>query len=879
MTVIGALHADQIWAQLERHITERRRSRQDTRLQDLLRDTERVAALVTVHHAQVQVPQDNNQGNHLLVVDLSRQTLTTKSLQLLLTLAATRRVSQFLQHIAWGQNNPHHPVIVPQQKQNQISPDTNNSNSNNSNIRSKRPVTIDTRAAPAATPATPEDASSYPCMYMANRVPQLQPRPAQSSSHPKNKKNTPNQPQQPYKMYLHDGTDALQPIHTLWKEIETLSNAIRSGQRRGATGVPFRHVLVVGQGIPMLTLQWIDSVLRSGGSTTTSSCASPPSSTNPTQAITNRLRRLAQAAVTSTSAHTTSQATILSLHCITHATDPHYLLQHVLPTLHPAQTLVVHWALHGTEILDTTTGMASMIQIIKQWILQALLPHVQPHHKHSPTTTATTEVKQPQAAVQPHFTTTGTTNPRAYATTAVPTDTITTNTYNDNDYHDDHNTDDTVLSQHMIFITANETVGAQLNKPQAVFVVPSYTATAQAFTSTTAAVVLPLAICHGWQTAAQPYLQGAHDMDLHVMNASSPRHNMALLLALTDVWHDLQGQSSSPYAHHGGGGGGGVSSGIARVMVPTTTALQGFPNLCAALEAQVCGNTSTTTTSTSSSSSNRTITTTHPKSFQPSALVLNAGLDGIYDRALYQSSHVTNVEFVTALEVGSVGSSASTQQQQDQPWWNQQAGLREHVYAAQDAAMAAVFAQADELAFGYDRILSDPVPVASPLSVSSVQTVGSTTAGTTAAGGEVPDVARGNRPSTLLVCSRLDAFACGQLIALMEHRVAIKAHIWGIDPFARPTAATTGTSLRRQRTQHIQDDLENLLWNTTVSLDNDDDSVEDNNSSATGGGGRTVKNHNMNLSTRTILKQYARIMREKRGVPSTTAATGTTASI
>jgi glucose-6-phosphate isomerase len=41
----------------------------------------------------------------------------------------------------------------------------------------------------------------------------------------------------------------------------------------------------------------------------------------------------------------------------------------------------------------------------------------------------------------------------------------------------------------------------------------------------------------------------------------------------------------------------------------------------------------------------------------------------------------------------------------------------------------------------------------------------------------------GNRPSNLLLLPRLDAFTCGQLLALYEHRTAVQGFVWGINSF------------------------------------------------------------------------------------------------
>lgn len=41
----------------------------------------------------------------------------------------------------------------------------------------------------------------------------------------------------------------------------------------------------------------------------------------------------------------------------------------------------------------------------------------------------------------------------------------------------------------------------------------------------------------------------------------------------------------------------------------------------------------------------------------------------------------------------------------------------------------------------------------------------------------------GNRPSSSLLLPRLDAYTCGQLLALYEHRTAVEGFIWNIPSF------------------------------------------------------------------------------------------------
>ena len=705
---IGALQPSQIWARLERHAAE---VIAPLRLQELCRATDRVAALVSVH--------TGDQGT-MLVCDLSRQRWTLETLQLLLTLAATRRVSQFIQQMAWGQNNPNDPVVPREEEEQQeeeahlqtekkgkSKPTTTTTNKNNNNpphkatrFQSSRPtaVTIDTSQMPTSPPrpAAHEPPAPHVSMHMALRVPPMSPRADNNNNNKASNKTTPNT------MYTADGRDALAPIHHQWERIRALATAVRNGQRRGATGAALKTIVVVGRGVPMAALQWVHQAWQQVYTT------NAPAET--------RLRRMAAPLLPSDARP--------SLHLLT-TTEAAVRL---IPNLDAASTLVVSWALRGNE----ETGVATL----KQWLLQAL-------------------VGGRQAA-------------------------------------------DVILSKHLILVTGNAHVASLINKPDAVLQVPPHTATCEPFTTFTAVTLLPLALVYGWDRVAA-FLAGAHDMDRHVVDAH-PRHNVPLLLALSDVWNDI------------------FLKAPARVVVPSTQAWGLYPTYCGALETQVCGNTATR-------SAGRPGTT---ENFSCASLVLDGGLDSLYDRALYQSARVCNVELVTALDAPvPVGAES----------------LLESVQAVQDAQMASFFAHADELAFGYDRILSDPV-LPSPMSVASVQTVA-----------PEPQVSRGNRPSTLLICDKLDAFACGQLIALAEHRAAIKAHIWGMDPFA--AGMDLGASLRMQRTDHLKDDLETLL--TTVGDEDTDDEEVDGEDSG------VVQNHNMNLSTRTILKHYARTMREKRG--------------
>lgn len=41
----------------------------------------------------------------------------------------------------------------------------------------------------------------------------------------------------------------------------------------------------------------------------------------------------------------------------------------------------------------------------------------------------------------------------------------------------------------------------------------------------------------------------------------------------------------------------------------------------------------------------------------------------------------------------------------------------------------------------------------------------------------------GNRPSLSLLFPKLDAFSCGQLLAIYEHRTAVQGFVWGLNSF------------------------------------------------------------------------------------------------
>jgi glucose-6-phosphate isomerase len=355
---------------------------------------------------------------------------------------------------------------------------------------------------------------------------------------------------------------------------------------------------------------------------------------------------------------------------------------------------------------------------------------------------------------------------------------------------------DIVVTKHMLLVTGSERVAA-LNKPEIVFLIPEHSR-CEPFTTFTSASLLPLSIIFGW-TVVKAFLAGAHDMDVHFVE-TNPRHNLPVLLALTDVWNE---------AFLGSAG---------RVVTPFTETFGAFPAYVAALEAQTCGSIKDGASRLVSSSGY--------------GMVIDGGLHGAYDRSLYLGGRVMPSELVMAMDTQvTVNTSAAS-------------GLHDgvdDVISNQDAQICSFFAHADELAFGSEQPSSASAPSASsfPRTESFIRTM-------SVINTEVSD---GNRPSTLLMCGKCDAFACGQLLALCEHRTTVKAKLFDVDPFAREV----GSSIRVSRAEDLQEELHKLYnqLSTTCGLDDDDESKDN----------RPRVNL---LSTSTILGHYATLMHGQR---------------
>jgi glucose-6-phosphate isomerase len=203
--------ASQAWAILSRHAREEISL---LRLQELCRDNDRVSSLVSVYNTTFtsNCRLEKNVDiieNRMLIADLSRQRMTLDTVNHLFRLAAATNLRTFITRLAWGQNNPSHPVLPVRVKGIRPAPDK-----------------VDTTA-------------TIPSMHFAMRAP------AGKS----------------YEMLTKDGVNALTGIHLEWERIERYSNSIRRGHLRGISGHMIRDVVVVGRGVPMAALQFIYSAL------------------------------------------------------------------------------------------------------------------------------------------------------------------------------------------------------------------------------------------------------------------------------------------------------------------------------------------------------------------------------------------------------------------------------------------------------------------------------------------------------------------------------------------------------------------------------------------------------------------------------------------
>ena len=324
---------------------------------------------------------------------------------------------------------------------------------------------------------------------------------------------------------------------------------------------------------------------------------------------------------------------------------------------------------------------------------------------------------------------------------------------------------------------------SNLKKPSKnTFIIPNHSS-CEAFTSFSAAGLLPLSMLFGWDVVSD-FLLGGHSLDRHFVE-SNPRHNIAILLGLIDVWNDRFLEI------HG------------RVVTPCAVGMRHYAKFVSILEKRVlCG---------------RAVgdwSLQKKNGHGPSPVV-----GGSIDNCLGHSP----TEFVTALD----------------PIQSNAIGNSRDSLHHNDDRICSMLNCADTLAYGSRDNLSNsnsgPLSPGSPPGIQSCDSMLSASSAVNSPSGNKND---SNHPSTLIICGKCDAFACGQLVALGEHRSLVKAWLWGIDPFDVPKTTPKFENLRDELDQ-MQHDLK-----SRGTLSRDEDDIKTNAKGMIG-------------STETLLKHYA----------------------
>jgi len=229
--------------------------------------------------------------------------------------------------------------------------------------------------------------------------------------------------------------------------------------------------------------------------------------------------------------------------------------------------------------------------------------------------------------------------------------------------------------------------------------------------------------------------------------------------------------------------------------------------------------------------------------------VIDGGSHSPYRSCIGRESNELSVEFIMSFDPPSSDPGIST----------------EDILANHDSRMCSLFAHADTLAFGGSNGNNNRgrCDVSSPGSPPMIQSVDSMLSHGSANGGGWVDAAgivSGNQPSTLIVCGTCDAFTCGQLIALAEHRAMVKAWLWDVDPFATTTTTTKSTIEEERHDYFLSDKLYQMhhLLSMGENLDEADESLfPEHNGGTSNETGFTGFGGGVHLATKTVLKHYA----------------------
>jgi len=248
------------------------------------------------------------------------------------------------------------------------------------------------------------------------------------------------------------------------------------------------------------------------------------------------------------------------------------------------------------------------------------------------------------------------------------------------------------------------------------------------FSVWSAAGMLPLSL-HFSFDVMKSFLAGGHDIDEHFFDAPLGG-NIPVLLGLLGVWN------STFMGYH------------TRALLPYSHALRKFPSLVQKFDME--------------SNGKRVTAAGMPLSFQAGEIDFGeAGSNG--QHSFYQLLHqgrTVPADFIGFMESQSsiVDEEYTTNDTGSLDGWDGEVNISGH-----DKLMSNFFAQPDALAYG--KSLSDLVQEDVPENLRQHK------------------VFPGNRPSSSILMTKLDAFAVGQLLAIYEHRTAVQGFIWGINSF------------------------------------------------------------------------------------------------
>ena len=688
----------------------------------------------------------SDHGNRLLLVDLSRQRMTVDTVNHLLRLARARDVRGFTRTLAWGWNDRSDPVVPLRSRRGGAGagaggskPDdlrredsTTGGASTSRHARFAEDVKdgggrggMDTNIHGIASTSFADQsrggggASSAmhtsPSMHIALRAP------AGAGM----------------EMYLPDGTNALDGIYETWDRIVRLSDSIRRGKLRGASGKVLRDVVVVGRGVPVAALRFLYDALRRDADASLAAregLTSEHSSTIKAVAADGASRLTGR----SSTSHKESYSRRLRF---VPSVDPAAAVE-AISDLKPGSTYVI--TIVGGRG-DEETLQAS--QTLTRWLLAGL---------------------------------------------------------------GSNRKEDQILDRHMLLVTGDDRL-ARTTKPECTFLMPEY-ARCDAFTTFTAAGLVPLSIIFGWNIVER-ILAGAHDMDTHFVE-TNPRHNLPVILALVDFWNDAFLSSSG------------------KLVTPFTDAFSSYASFLATIQAQTCGR--------GAESGGVSTAGSTP------AMIIDGGKFGTYDRVVFQSDRSYSSELVLTMETQASSPAASKCLGPEGT---------EDAIAAQDDLVCSFFAHADVLALGSTGSSEEQgsaLGSSTSIGLSSSRSFDVASPRSPIDGSnESDDMADGNRPSTLMICGACDAFTCGQLVALAEHRAAISARLWNIDPFAT-FAPSHGTALRTKETERVKEKLQQLYERLARGEFGDEDQEF------------LSEGTKLNQATSTILWHYANRMRDQK---------------